>query len=304
MSEIPTKDVGRSPDSGYMPNLTPAISPTSANKTFSLTPAERIHLDIYGYVVLEKVLAKAEVDLLVETILQFEQDYQRDKVPPKSHMFFTSTTWNFFRIDNLPHLASCFREYVTNPKIVGLAEDAVGGSVRLEQSDAHIRRRDLNQPVSENYGWHRGFDPAFSYRSKGLFHCPFVKCLTNLTDLGPDDGGTTVIAGSHKMVDISESLLIDAVRERPELRHQVVAPAGSTLLFFESTIHAGGINRSGKDRLLILGGYTPDFFQPWFDYEPNPEFLGTLSAEEKPFYNGSRKYHWRKMNRDLTDPKV
>ena len=70
------------------------------------------------------------------------------------------------------------------------------------------------------------------------------------------------------------------------------------------TVCAGGLNRSRKDRLLILGGYTPDFFQPWFDYEPNPDFLGTLSAEEKPFYNGSRKYHWRKMNRDLTNPKV
>ena len=114
---MPTKDVGRWPDSGHLPNLTPAISPTSANKTFSLTPAERIHLDIYGYVVLEKLLSKAEVDLLVETIFQFEKDYHRDKVPHKSHMFFTSTTWDFFRIDNLPHLAGCFRNYVTNPKI-------------------------------------------------------------------------------------------------------------------------------------------------------------------------------------------
>ena len=148
---MPTKDVGRSTDSGHLPNLTPHISPTSANKTFSLTPAERIHLDIYGYVVLERLFSKTEVDLLVETIFKFEQDYHRDKVPPKSHMFFTSTTWDFFRIDNLPHLASCFRDYVTNPKIVGLAEDAVGGSVRLEQSDAHIRRRDLSQPVSENH---------------------------------------------------------------------------------------------------------------------------------------------------------
>ena len=71
MPEIPTKDVGRSPDSGYLPNLNPAISPISSNKTFSLTPAERIHLDIYGYVVLDEVLSGAEVDVLVETILQF-----------------------------------------------------------------------------------------------------------------------------------------------------------------------------------------------------------------------------------------
>ena len=82
MPERSNKDIGRSPDSGCVPNLTPAISPTSANKTFSLTSAERIHLDTYGYVVLEGVLPKAKVDLLVETILQFEQDYQRDKVLP------------------------------------------------------------------------------------------------------------------------------------------------------------------------------------------------------------------------------
>ena len=86
---MPTKDVDRWPDSRHLPNLTPAISPTSANKTFSLTPAERIHLDIYCYVVLKRVLSKAEVDLLVETILQFEFDFHRDKAPPKSHMFFT-----------------------------------------------------------------------------------------------------------------------------------------------------------------------------------------------------------------------
>jgi len=106
------------------------------------------------------------------------------------------------------------------------------------------------------------------------------------------------------MADISEDLMIQAVKEKSELHHQVVAPAGSTLLFFESTIHYGGINRSGKERLLILGGYTPDFFQPWFDYEPHPEFMSKLSSEEKPFFNGSRKYHWLKMNRDLTFPNV
>ena len=37
---------------------------------------------------------------------------------------------------------------------------------------------------------------AFEHTDEGLFHYSFVKTLTNLTDLGPDDGGTVVIAGS------------------------------------------------------------------------------------------------------------
>ena len=80
-----------------------------------------------------------------------------------------------------------------------------------------------------------------------------------------------------------------------------VAPAGSTLVFFESLLHSGGICRSRKERLLIIGGYAPDFFQPWFHYEPDPDFVATLPEDEQPFYTGSRKYHWTKMPRDLRD---
>jgi len=275
------------------------ISPTASPKVPALTTSERLHLDIYGYVVIPNVLTASEVKTLVDTIYAFEEEFRRTGEKPHPHMFFTSTSRRFFRIDNLPHLAPCFKDYVTHPRIVGFAEDAVGGSVRLEQSDAHIHRASGEPFDGVSYGWHRGFDPAFAYRSRGLYHCPFMKCLTNLTDLGPEDGGTTVIAGSHKMVDIPEELLKRAVRERPNLRHQVIAPAGSTLVFYESTIHAGGYNQSGKDRLLILGGYTPDFMQPWFSYEPYPPFMTSLPEDERPFYDGSRKYKWTKMNRNM-----
>jgi ectoine hydroxylase-related dioxygenase (phytanoyl-CoA dioxygenase family) len=276
------------------------ISPTSDPKTYTLSAAERIHLDIYGYVIIESVLSQAEVDGIKDAMYAIEDDFRRTGEKPAETMFFSGTSENFFRIDNLPHLDSRFNDYVTKPEIVGFAEEAVGGSVRLEQSDAHIRRS-TGEPPAERYGWHRGFDPAFAYRKQGLFHCPFVKCLTNLTDLGPDDGGTTVIAGSHKMAEVPQELIQQAVAERPNLRHQVVAPAGSTLLFFEATTHAGGINRSGKERLLILGGYTPDFFQPWMGYEPDPEFVAGLPEELRPFYTGGNKYRWTQMNRNLQD---
>ena len=39
----------------------------------------------------------------------------------------------------------------------------------------------------------RGMDPApgeGNHTHEGLYHSSFVKVLTNLTDLGPEDGGT------------------------------------------------------------------------------------------------------------------
>jgi hypothetical protein len=83
------------------------------------------------------------------------------------------------------------------------------------------------------------------------------------------------------------------------LIHQVVAPAGSTLLFFESLLHSGGLCKSGKTRVFILGGYWPSMFQPHQGYEPNEEFLKTVPEEFHPVLTGSRCFQLEKLTREL-----
>ena len=124
-----------------------------------------------------------------------------------------------------------------------------------------------------------------------------------MTDLGPDDGGTTVIAGTHKVPqDVPQEEIVAAALEDPSLIHQVEAPAGSTLLFYESLIHAAGIIRSDCDRLLILGGYMPTMFQAWMGYEPDPDFVQTLPDEHRQLLTGEQKFHWPRQPRQLGDP--
>jgi hypothetical protein len=267
----------------------------------ALTPAQRLHIEIYGYVIIENVLSASEVNALKDTLYGIEDDFRRTGELPGPNCFNTSTTENFFRIDNLPHLAPCFFDYLTKPFIVGMAEEIIGGRARLQQSDAHIRR-----PVPDEdrrYGFHRGINPAYEHYDKGLYHFSFIKALTNLTDLGPDDGGTTVIAGTHKVpTDIPQEAIVAAAMEDPSMIHQVEAPAGSTLLFYESLVHAAGIIKSDKDRLLILGGYMPTMFQPWMGYEPDPDFAATLSDEHRALLTGEQKFNWPRKHRDLGAP--
>ncbi len=278
------------------------MSDTATSIPFpALTPAQRLHIEIYGYVIIEKVLSQAEVNALKDTLYGIEDDFRRTGELPGPNCFNTSTTENFFRIDNLPHLAPCFFDYITNPFIVGMAEEIIGGRARLQQSDAHIRR-----PVPDEdrrYGFHRGINPAYQHYDKGLYHFSFVKALTNLTDLGPDDGGTTVIAGTHKVpTDIAQEAIVNAALADPSMIHQVEAPAGSTLLFYESLVHAAGIIKSDKDRLLILGGYMPTMFQPWMGYDPDPDFAKTLSDEHRALLTGEQKFNWPRKQRDLGAP--
>ena len=118
----------------------------------ALTQAQRLHIEIYGYVIIENMLNQNEVKAIVDTLYGIEDDFRRTGELPGPSCFNTSTTGEFFRIDNLPHLAPCFFDYVTNPHIVGMAQEIIGGNVRLQQSDAHIRRPLAETPTS--YGFH------------------------------------------------------------------------------------------------------------------------------------------------------
>lgn len=267
----------------------------------ALTATERLHLEVYGYVVIENAVSADLVERLLTKTYELEDAYRRTGEVVHPSCFMTGTSREFFRIDNLPHVAPCYLEYVANPYLVGLAEEAVGGDVRLEQSDVHIRRP-LPDSQEARYGFHRGAGSHLMYTQRGLAQCQFVKTLTNLTDLGPEDGGTTVIAGSHKLTDVPGDALIAAAADDPTLIHSVVAPAGSTLLFFESLIHSAGIIRSDRDRVLIIAGYTPTMFAPWKGYDPDPRFIDEAPEHLRPLLTGSQRFHTSMRPRDLNDP--
>ena len=266
----------------------------------ALTPAQRLHLEVNGYVLIENVLDADEVGQLLETTYGIEKRFRDTGELPGPNCHLSATREDFFRVDNLPHLAPCYFDYLTKPRLLGMVQEIVGGTVRLEQSDAHIRR-----PVSsddQRLGFHRGISPAFPHTSHGLYHFSFVKTLTNLTDLGLGDGGTTVIAGTHKVSEeVERDVIVDAAMADLRLIHTVEAPAGSTLLFYESLMHSSGIINSDRDRVLIIGGYTPTMFQPWNGYEPDPEFAKGLSDEHRALITGDAKFGWQRQTRRLGD---
>lgn len=271
----------------------------------ALTPAQRLHLEVYGYVIIEKTLSEERVAALLDKIYEIETYFRKTGDYPYGLVAnaHSKIDPNYFRIDNLPHIAKCFFDYLTDPYLVGLAQEIVGTHVRLLQSDAHIIRYPPEKMERQGYGFHGGWHAEFGRTTHGLYHCPFIKTLSNLTDLGEEDGGTAVIAGSHKLGGIERHEIIEVALQDPDnLIHHVVAPAGSTLLFFESLLHSGGICTTGKERVFILGGYWPSMFQPHQGYEPNEEFLKTIPEEYHPVLTGSRCFQLENFTRELSAP--
>jgi hypothetical protein len=95
--------------------------------------------------------------------------------------------------------------------------------------------------------------------------------------------------------------MVAAALADPSLIHHVVAPAGSTLVFFESLLHSGGSNvtYNGNERILILASFLPTMFQAWNEYEPFLPFVETLNEDHQQLLTGSRKYGGGRQPRDI-----
>lgn len=287
------------------------IRPTPA-----LTPAQRTYLDIHGYVIIENTLTADEVGETLEAVRQLRADLKTAMDPSKpaeAHVrgaHFRGYSPHMQYIATLYEAAPAITRYCAHPRLVGMAEELIGSEARILETAAILNTRDPNPRFVNDvrqYGFHRGCEIDYSsHIHHGLYHCNFVKTLTNLTDLGPDDGGTVVIVGSHKIQAPTEDM-IRLAYENPSLIHRVVAPAGSTLLFNETLIHATGHLMTDRERCIIICGYGPVMLPDWsradgVHHYPSPEFAERIPKSMKHLFYGRAIWHRNLKYRKLDQP--
>jgi hypothetical protein len=262
-----------------------------------LTPAQRFHLDVYGYVLLENVLTPEETERIKAALYRLKAEPDLD-----AHRVYTHKHGDYYQLfGHLVEYDAALLEYAVHPKLIPLVEDLVGGAVRLEESEAIINRRnpdadlaELRRQRSRPMGFHTGTRHGWgTYTENHRFHCVFVKTLAYLTDIGPDDGGTAVIPGSHKM-QWPQAEMIEAARSDERLIHQITATAGSVLLFPESLIHSTTEILSDKERVINVCGYTPTMMREWMRNEISLEFIASQPEDIRPILSGSANWNWRR----------
>ena len=273
---------------------------TRFNRPFpALTPSQRYHLEIFGYVIVPGVLSLNECETIREVLQKVKRDLQSEAPRERaSHEPFALTNQpHHIFMGGIMEADPCFAAFISHPRLVGMAEELIGGEARVLEYNAHINSR-IPGEVPDGapiYGFHRGIDVPFgSHTKNGLYHCNFVKTLTMLTDLGEDDGGTVVIAGSHKL-DLTDAEMIACAYQDRSLIHQVFAPAGSSLLFAETLMHATGQVRSDRERAIIIGGYGASLFPYWDGGEMSEEFKAQIPPAFQTLFSG--KAHWTRGER-------
>ena len=145
-----------------------------------------------------------------------------------------------------------------------------------------------NPMTSSALGWHRGVPPwGFSAQGDG-FSCLMVKVIYYLTDVGPDDGPTRLVPGSHKQ-QVDFELPGDPLTDLPGTV-EIHARAGSALVFSEALLHAGSPNRSGKVRRVAIYNYGPSFVEHWEGYRPTAALVERSSGSLRQLLGGGVVY--------------
>jgi hypothetical protein len=132
----------------------------------------------------------------------------------------------------------------------------------------------------------------FRYHDGG-FRCGIINILVALDDVGPGDGATTVVPGSHKSnlihpamasgggkieYDSSDPTAPDAFGTAVEIHQK----AGDALLFVDCCVH-GSAPRQRRDghRRFVLYRYGPSWGNSRYGYVPSFELLRRLTPARR-----------------------
>jgi Phytanoyl-CoA dioxygenase (PhyH) len=262
----------------------------------ALTASQWLQLDVYGFVLIDGVLKHEEIRRMKDALYRLKTEPDLDALG----VYVNRRNDHLFHVGHVLEYDPALLEYAAHPRLTALAGEVVGGKVRVEETEAIINSRDPalgsgaeHRPRVVPTGFHTGARHGWgTYYENHHFHSLFVKTLAYLTDVGPDDGGTAVIPGSHRL-SAPEPEIIAAALADERLVHQVEARAGSVLLFPESLVHSTAEVRSERERVVLITGFTPPMMRVWPGNEPSPAFVASLPDEVGALVTGADNWAWR-----------
>jgi ectoine hydroxylase-related dioxygenase (phytanoyl-CoA dioxygenase family) len=153
----------------------------------------------------------------------------------------------------------------------------------IDECIASVRRSGGHHPMHS--GGYQGAVRGRYHYDNGVFRCGQVNILMALTDIGPGDGATMVIPGSHKSnlpypnpKDYGALERMDDVEEAIEVHLN----KGDALLFVDGITHGGSsrTNTEGERRVMIYR-YGPVWAATRFGYTYSDELLERLTPERR-----------------------
>jgi len=259
-----------------------------------LSDMDRYLFDLNGFLILKNALSAQEVAAcngVLDTMQDCGAGEWRGRV--QGHNFTGSHEG--LNLQQIYEGGAPFEQLIDHPswidkviEFIGTHEpnfDSYHGPCFIDENFASIRGP--GQAIGMHSGGHeRVIRTQFRYHDGG-FHCGQVNILMAMRDIGPGDGATMVIPGSHKsnikhpefdksaMTDIATS--VDGMTGAIEVHLK----AGDAILFVDSIMHGSAKRVNDGQRRILVYRYGPSWGFFRHAYRPSDELLGRLTPAQR-----------------------
>ncbi|MEM7129468.1 MAG: phytanoyl-CoA dioxygenase family protein [Chloroflexota bacterium] len=255
------------------------------------TEMEIFLFDLRGYVVLKNALSQEEVAELNASL---------DALPPikKGEWYGYVHGHSFGKKDglNLQQIYEAgepFERLIDHPSWIEKVKHFVGGEGGFDYhhgplfiDEAFANYRGPGEAIGIHSGGHAHVKRTQFLYADGKFHCGQIDILIALTPMGPNDGTTMVIPGSHKSNfahpdygkhTIGEGGSVDAIEGAVEVHME----PGDALLFVDAICHGSARRTNPGERRIVVYRYGPSWGNFRHGYAPSPELLARLTPERR-----------------------
>ena len=250
------------------------------------TALDDYFFDLNGYLILKNAVTAAEVDELNVAFDAFPKLKVGDWWGNSQRRDYTGDTG--FELHNCVECGDPFEKLIDHPSWISHARHYCGEEksyvegLFIDECIASIRLSGGHHPAhSGGYlGARRG---SFDYKHN-VFRCGQVNIILALTDIGPGDGPTMVVPGSHKS-NFSHPLAGDYAKgdQMDDLPGAIPAymKAGDALLFVDGIMHGGSSRTNSGERRITIYRYGVSWGATRYGYGYSEELLDRLTPERR-----------------------
>ena len=242
--------------------------------------------DLRGYLVLKQAAEPDLLDALNRVI---------DDLPPLEYgewygnaqrRDYTASTG--LELHNCLELGDPFTRLIDHPGWINYLrhycgeEKAYTEGLFIDECILSVRTEGGHHPVHSG-GYRGALRGAFHY-NHGVFRCGQCNIILALTDVGPGDGPTMVIPGSHKSnfphPNAGSYANLDRM-DHLEGAVEVHLEKGDALLFVDGLMHGGGSRTNPGQRRVVILRYGVSWGSTRYGYQYSQPLLDSLAPDQR-----------------------
>ena len=265
------------------------------------TDVEKDYLfDLHGYRVTDGALSADQLGCINGWV---DQQIQQDLQPGQwlgnveVHTYQGHDGINF---QNIVEGGDVFEEMIDHPAWIEQVRHYIcNGMHGLSINEAFLNVRESGGFIGIHSGGHNNGFVANVRHHTGRWMVGQINILVALTDIGPGDGATTVIPGSHKSHEVHPSMRAegeragasevyndDIVAGEQLAMQEVYLKAGDSLMFTDAICHGSAARTNPGARRVLIYRYSPHVLKPRYNYIPSEGLLARLTPARRKIISG------------------